>query len=279
MPYIELPRRSTSKLQLHYQDFGEGKPLIFIHGWPLSSRTWEAQVGSVVDAGYRAIVYDRRGFGGSSQPWEGYDYDTFAQDLNILINDLDLQDVTLIGFSMGGGEVARYIGKYGSEMISKAVFAAAVTPYLFRSIDNPEGAVSDQDISEKQSAVKVDRLAFLEEFAQKFFTPSGGELAVSEAQKNYAKAIAAFASPKGTHDCVEAFSRTDFRDDLKRINVPTLVIHGDSDQIVPFESSGQRTHKEIAGSELHIIKGGPHGCNISHADEFNRTLINFLSKN
>ncbi len=276
MPYVNVPQFAGLDLQLHYQDFGQGPPVVLIHGWPLSSRTWEAQTGPLVAAGHRVIAYDRRGFGGSSQPWEGYDYDTLAQDLHILLNTLDLDGVTLVGFSMGGGEVARYVGKYGTERVAKAVFAAAVPPCLYQSDSNPEGVVSDADIATKEQAVLQDRLEFLDEFTQKFFTPKGGKLLVSEAQRAYARHIAAFASAKGTHDCIGAFSRTDFRDDLKKFSIPTLVIHGDSDQTVPFEVSGARTHQAIAGSRLHLIKGGPHGCNLSHAQEFNQALLDFL---
>lgn len=276
MPYVNLPQLAGADLQLHYQDFGQGPPVVLIHGWPLSSRTWEAQTGPLVAAGHRVIAYDRRGFGGSSQPWDGYDYDTLAQDLHILLDTLDLDGATLVGFSMGGGEVARYVGKYGTERVAKAVFAAAVPPCLYQSDSNPEGVVSDADIATKEQAVLQDRLEFLDEFTQKFFTPKGGKLLVSEAQRAYARQIAAFASAKGTHDCIGAFSRTDFRDDLKKFSIPTLVIHGDSDQTVPFEVSGARTHQAIAGSRLHLIKGGPHGCNLSHAQEFNQALLDFL---
>ena len=276
MPYLELSAAKSPAVQLHYQDYGDGPPVVLIHGWPLSGRTWEAQVGPLVQAGYRVVTYDRRGFGASSQPWTGYDYDTFAQDLEALLKHLSLEKVTLVGFSMGGGEVARYIGRYGTQRIAGAVFAAAVTPYLFKGPDNPDGAVTDKDVKAKEGGVLKDRLDFLEGFSHKFFSDKTGKLLVSESQREYAKMIAAFASPKGTHDCVGAFSRTDFRDDLAKIDVPTLIIHGDSDQIVPLEVSGARTHKAVARSQLHVIKNGPHGCNLSHADEFNQALLGFL---
>ncbi len=230
----------------------------------------------LVQAGYRVVTYDRRGFGASSQPWTGYDYDRLSQDLEALLTELSLAQATLVGFSMSGGEVARYLGLYGSKRIARAVFAAAVTPYLYKSPDNPEGAVSDADIAAKQAGVLADRLAFLETFTHKFFSDTSGKLLVSEAQRQYAQMIGAFASAKGSHDCVAAFSRTDFRPDLAKITVPTLVIHGDSDQIVPFDVSGARTHKAVKGSQLHLIKNGPHGCNLSHAAEFNQALIQFL---
>lgn len=230
----------------------------------------------LVEAGFRVITYVRRGFGESSQPWSSYDYDTFAQDLQALLDALTLQDVTLVGFSMGGGEVARYLGLYGSKRVAKAVFAAAVTPYLLKTNDHPEGPVTEEAIAEKDAAIRADRLAFLEKFTQDFFTLKGGKLAVSKNQRSYAYAIASLASPKGALDCRHAFSRTDFREDLKNISIPTLVLHGDSDAIVPYEVSGQHTHQLVKGSQLHLIKGGPHGCNVSHAEEFNQTLINFI---
>ena len=275
MPMLKVNAQGRTPVELHYQDQGEGKPVVLIHGWPLSGRAWEAQVPALVQAGYRVISYDRRGFGDSSQPWTGYDYDTLAADLDSLLTQLDLNAVTLVGFSMGGGEVARYLGKYGSKRIAKAVFAAAVPPFLYKSADNPEGGLDDATIAQFEAGVKGDRLAFLETFSANFFK-AGDKMTVSESQRVYARNIAAFASPKGTLDCIAAFGRTDFRGDLTKIKIPTLVIHGDADAIVPFEVSGARTHKAIAGSRLTLIKGAPHGLNLSHAAEFNKSLIEFL---
>lgn len=278
MPYLAVTDDLNAKVDLYYQDLGQGEPVVLIHGWPLSGRSWEAQLAPLIDAGFRVITYDRRGFGASSQPWTGYDYDRFSQDLEALLVELDLNKVTLVGFSMGGGEVARYLGMYGSKRIARAVFAAAVTPYRFKAADNPEGTVTAATIDERQSAIRKDRLAFLEGFSKNFYANADGKLLVSEAQRNYTFMMAAFASAKATHDCIAAFSRTDFRADLAKIDVPTLVIHGDSDQIVPLAESGTRTHQAVKGSQLHVIQGGPHGCNLSHADEFNRVLIDFLKK-
>ena len=275
MPMLKVNAQGRTPVELHYQDHGEGKPVVLIHGWPLSGRSWEAQVPALVQAGYRVISYDRRGFGDSSQPWTGYDYDTLAADLDSLLTQLDLNAVTLVGFSMGGGEVARYLAKYGSKRIAKAVFAAAVPPFLYKSADNPEGGLDDATIAQFEAGVKGDRLAFLEGFSANFFK-AGDKMTVSESQRVYARNIAAFASPKGTLDCIAAFGRTDFRGDLTKIKIPTLVIHGDADAIVPFEVSGARTHKAIAGSRLTLIKGAPHGLNLSHAAEFNKSLIEFL---
>lgn len=277
MPKLDVAPGSKVPVRLYYEDHGAGKPVVLIHGWPLSGRTWENQVPPLVAAGFRVITYDRRGFGGSSQPWDGYDYDTFAADLDALMRTLDLRETTLVGFSMGGGEVARYVGRYGTERVSKAVFAAAVTPCLFKSKDNPEGPLDDAAIAGRETAIRGDRLAFLETFTRKFFSV-GGKLKVSEAQRRYARDIAAFASPKGTLDCIRAFGRTDFREDLRSFTLPTLVLHGDSDAIVPFKVSGKRTLAAIPGAKLALIKGGPHGINASHAVEFNRALLAFLAE-
>lgn len=276
MPMLKVANEGTHPIELHYEDYGSGKPVVLIHGWPLSGRSWEAQVPALVAAGHRVIAYDRRGFGGSSQPWSGYDYDTFAADLNELMTQLDLQHATLVGFSMGGGEVARYISTYGTQRVAKAVFAAAVPPYLYKSADNPEGGLNDATIAGFENGLGADRIAFLDGFSTGFFS-AGGTLKVSEAQRNYALDIAAIASPKGTLDCIHAFAHTDFRADLAKVTVPTLVIHGDSDAIVPFEVSGARTHKAIAGSTLVLVKDAPHGFNLSHAAEFNKGLLDFLA--
>ena len=276
MPMLKVAHEGTHPVELHYEDYGSGKPVVLIHGWPLSGRSWEAQVPALVAAGHRVIAYDRRGFGGSSQPWSGYDYDTFAADLNELMTQLDLQHATLVGFSMGGGEVARYISTYGTKRVAKAVFAAAVTPYLYKSADNPDGGLDDATIAGFKGGISADRIAFLDGFSTNFFS-AGGTLKVSQAQRAYALDIASIASPKGTLDCVLAFAHTDFRADLAKVTVPTLVIHGDADAIVPFEVSGARTHKSIAGSTLVLIKGAPHGFNLSHAAEFNKGLLDFLA--
>ncbi len=266
--------RQTSTIG-YYEDHGAGRPVVLIHGWPLSGRSWEKQVPALVDAGYRAITYDRRGFGWSSQPWGGYDYDTFAADLRALIEHLDLREATLVGFSMGGGEVARYIGAYGTGRVSKAVLAAAVPPYMYKSEDNPEGGLDDATIAQFQEGVKGDRLAFLDFFTRQFFV-AGDEILVSEPLRVYNSQIAAFASPKGTLDCITAFGCTDFRGDVAKMHVPTLVIHGDSDLIVPFEVSGRRAHEAIPGSRLVLVEGGPHGLNVTHAEQFNSALLDFL---
>ena len=276
MPMLKVGAEGAKPVEIYYEDHGAGKPVVLIHGWPLSGRSWEAQTPALIAAGYRVIAYDRRGFGWSSQPWSGYDYDTFAADLDALMTQLDLKAATLVGFSMGGGEVARYISTYGTGRVSKAVFAAAVPPYLYKSADNPDGGLDDATIAKFQGGVSADRMAFLDNFTTGFFS-AGGKLMVSEAQRVYARDIAAFASPKGTLDCINAFARTDFREDLAKFKLPTLILHGDADGIVPFEVSGARAHKAIAGSRLSLIKGAPHGFNLSHAAEFNKSLLEFLA--
>ena len=232
---------------------------------------------ALVEAGHRVVIYDRRGFGRSSQPWGGYDYDTFAADLDALLNHLDLNDVRLVGFSMGGGEVVRYISRYGTDRVSRAVLAAAVPPYLYNSDDNPEGGLDDATIQDFQEGVRADRIAFLDAFTTNFFAAGERTDLISEPARLYNREIAAFASPKGTLDCISAFSYTDFRDDLAKVTVPTLVIHGDSDAIVPFEVSGKRSHEAIEDSSLVLIEGAPHGLNATHADQFNGALLDFLS--
>ncbi|MFL0471530.1 alpha/beta hydrolase [Priestia aryabhattai] len=276
MAKITVGTENEAPIELYYEDHGTGKPVVLIHGWPLSGRSWEYQVPALIEAGHRVITYDRRGFGKSSQPWDGYDYDTFAADLHQLLEHLDLKNVTLVGFSMGGGEVARYVRTYGTDRVEKAVFAGAVPPFLYKSEDHPEGALDDAGIQEFENGVKNDRLAFLDDFTKIFFGAEDGKGLVSEPFRLYNRDIAAAASPKGTLDCIAAFSKTDFRDDLAKFTIPTLIIHGDADEIVPFEYSGKRTHEAIPGSKLALIKGGPHGLNATHAHEFNEALLSFL---
>ncbi len=256
-------------------DGGTGRPIVLIHGWPLSGESWSEQVPALEDAGYRVITYDRRGFGRSDKPKVGYSYDTLAEDLNVLLEKLDLRDVTLVGFSMGGGEVARYIAKYGSERIHSVVFAAAVTPYLLQGSDNPDGPLDKATAAHFTAQLTADQDAFYDTFATQFFSVDG-TLVVDESQRQEAIALAHQADKLAALQTMTAWANTDFRDDLKQIDVPVLVIHGDGDATVPYEGSGKRTHEAIPSSELHIIHGGPHGINVSHADEFNQALIEFL---
>ncbi|MBJ7472626.1 MAG: alpha/beta hydrolase [Solirubrobacteraceae bacterium] len=275
MPLLTVDTDFGQDVQLYFEDHGEGRPIVLIHGWPLDGSSWEYNKPALIDAGFRVITYDRRGFGKSSRAWGGYDYDTFAADLAKLLDHLDVKDATLVGFSMGGGEVARYLGTHGTERVAQAVFAGAVPPYLYKTDDNPDGGLDDATIEQFQAGVTTDRAAFLEGFIKNFFT-AGDQTLASDSVQHVAFGVAAPASPKGTLDCITAFGKTDFRPDLAKISLPTLVIHGDSDAIVPLEVSGKRTAEAIPGAQLHVVEGGPHGFNVTHAAEFNETLLAFV---
>jgi non-heme chloroperoxidase len=277
MPYVTIGQENSGPIDLYYEDHGTGKPVVLVHGWPLSGASWEKQVAALLEAGRRVITYDRRGFGKSSQPWAGYDYDTFAEDLQKLVTKLDLRDFALAGFSMGGGEVARYLGKYGSERVSKAVFISSIPPFLLKTPDNPQGV--DGSVFEGiKKAIVADRPAFLSAFFANFYNVDvlGGKR-ISDQAVQLSWNIAVGASPKGTLDCVSAWL-TDFRNDLQSINVPTLVIHGDSDRILPISATGKRTPEFVKGSKLAVIEGGPHGLTWTHAELVNRELVGFLGQ-
>ncbi|WP_380164441.1 alpha/beta fold hydrolase [Jannaschia sp. R86511] len=276
MASITVSTENGHDVDLHVTDQGSGRPVVLVHGWPLSGESWSNQVPALLEAGYRVVTYDRRGFGQSSQPEGGYDYDTFAADLRSLVEQLDLRDATLVGFSMGGGEVVRYLGRYGSDRVSQAVLAAAVPPYLYQSDDNPDGGLDDATIEQFESGVKTDRAAFLDGFTTEFFS-ADGTLTVSEDVRQDAIRMALPASPVATLACIRAFGQTDFRADVASIDVPTLVVHGDSDAVVPFEVSGKRSAASITGARLHVVAGGPHAINASHVEEFNRELLAFLA--
>ena len=273
MPFLKTT--GAHPTDIHYLDVGTGKPVVLIHGWPLSHRMWEAQINALVDAGYRCIAYDRRGFGDSGKPAGGYDYDTFASDLNNLMTSLDLRGAALAGFSMGGGEVARYLGKYGSERVSKAMLLGAVPPFLLKTADNPEGV--DKSVFDGMLAgVKKDRIAFLEEFFKNFYNYDPGAKGVSADLIPFSKWVAWGASPVATQQCIVAFGTTDFRKDLAKITVPTLIAHGDSDRIVPFQVSGKRSHAMIKGSRLEVVTGAPHGFAATHAQKLSDLMLDFL---
>jgi len=275
MATITVGKENSTSIDLYYEDHGSGPPVVLIHGWPLSGASWEKQVPALLGAGQRVITYDRRGFGRSSQPDSGYDYDTFASDLNEIMTRLDLRDATLVGFSMGGGEVARYLGRYGSERVKRAVFIAAIPPFLLKKGDNPDGL--DRSIFEGiKKAIVADRPAFLSEFLKNFYNVDDlGGKRISNQAVHLSWVVAAGASPKGTLDCVQAWL-TDFRGDLKKIQVPTLVIHGDADSILPIAATGSRIHDAVAGSRMVVVAGGPHGILWTHAENVNSALVKFL---
>jgi non-heme chloroperoxidase len=277
MPYVTVGKENSGNVELYYEDHGSGKPVVLIHGYPLSGASWEKQVPVLLDAGHRVITYDRRGFGRSSQPTDGYNYDTFAEDLHKLIMHLKLQDFTPVGFSMGGGEIARYFGKYGSKGVSKAVIMGGVPPFLLKTEDNPEGV--DGSVFEGiKKAVAADRYAFFTEFYKNFYNTDHllGKR-VSEEVVRASWNLSAGASATASLACVPTWQE-DFRKDLERVDVPTLVIHGDEDRIVPLTASGARTAKMIKGARLHVVKGGPHCITWTHAEEVNAQLLSFLGE-
>src|SRR6202161_3469267 len=275
MSYITVGKENSSDIELYYEDHGSGQPIVLIHGYPLSGASWEKQVPALLDAGYRVITYDRRGFGKSSQPTGGYNYDTFAEDLHQLVTHLKLRDFTLVGFSMGGGEVARYFGKYGSKGVSKAVIISGVPPYLLKTADNPEG-VDGSVFAGIQKAVAADRYAFFTEFFKNFYNTDlllGKRVSEQTVQASWN--VAAFSSATASLACVPTWHE-DFRKDVAKIDVPTLVIHGDADRILPINASGLRTAKLIKGARLLVVKDGPHCIPWTHAEQVNAELLSFL---
>jgi len=277
MPYVTVGKENSGNIELYYEDHGSGQPVVLIHGYPLSGASWEKQVPVLLEAGYRVITYDRRGFGKSSQPTEGYNYDTFAEDLHKLLTQLKLHDFTLVGFSMGGGEVARYIGKYGSKGVSQAVIISSVVPYLLKTGDNPEG-VDASVFTGIEKNVAADRYAFFTGFFQNFYNTDlllGKRVSEQAVQANWN--LAANASATASLACVATWHE-DFRKDLERVDVPTLVIHGDEDRIVPLTAAGARTAKMIKGARLHVVKGGPHCVTWTHAEDVNAELLSFLGE-
>lgn len=262
--------------EIYFKDWGSGKPVLFSHGWPLDADMWEYQMEYLSSRGYRTIAFDRRGFGRSGQPWTGYDYDTFADDIAQLIEHLDLRDVTLVGFSMGGGDVSRYIARHGSERVAGLVLLGAVTPLFGKKPDFVEGVDKSVFDGIKAGLLK-DRAQFIADFAAPFYGTNQGQK-VSDGVLTQTLNIALLASLKGTVDCVTAFSETDFRPDMAKIDVPTLVIHGDGDQIVPFETTGKRAAEQIKGAELKVYAGAPHGFAVTHTQQLNEDLLAFLDR-
>jgi non-heme chloroperoxidase len=277
MPYVTVGRENTADIQLYYEDHGTGQPIVLIHGFPLSGRAWERQERALLGTGFRVIAYDRRGFGKSSQPSVGYDYNTFAADLAALIEALDLRDVDLAGHSMGGGEIVRYLGNYGSDRVRRAVIISGVPPYLLKTPDTPNG-VPQEVFDEITAALRTDRLAYFTEWNKNFYNLDQTlGTRISEEAVRDAWNTAAGASPTGTIACVATWY-TDFRADLPKIDAPVLIMHGSADRILPIEACGPRTHEGISGSEYVVIDGAPHGLCWTHADEVNEALLSFLGE-
>lgn len=267
---------SASSVRLHIEDSGgNGRPVVLIHGWPLSAQAWEPQVSVLQAAGYRVVAYDRRGFGRSDKPESGYSYDALADDLHRVMDQCDLQDVTLVGFSMGGGEVARYIARHGESRLRSVVFAAAVPPFLLKTLDNPEGPLAPEAAQQMKTTLTENRSSFFDQFTKDFFS-ANGVLQVTESQREEAITLCLQSAQHAALACMDAFGSTDFREDLKKVTVPTLVIHGGADAIVPIEGSGLRTHRAVPHSQLVRVDGAPHGLNVSHAQPFNDALLSFL---
>jgi len=275
MPYIRVGQENSSPIELHYEDHGSGQPVVLIHGYPLSGRAWDKQLPALLDTGNRVIIYDRRGFGQSSQPVSGYDYDTFAADLNTLMEELDLRNAVLVGHSMGTGEVTRYLGKYGPSRVAKAVLISPIPPYLLQAADNPDGLPGSMFDGFIQTA-EADGPAWLKGFLDNFFNLDvlGGTLVSEQAyQANWN--IAVSASALATVACIPTWE-TDFRADLPKIDVPLLVIQGDADRILPFPNTGKRLPGLVKDCELVVIQGGPHAIAWTHSDQVNQPLISFL---
>ncbi len=264
------------EVKIAYSDYGTGTPVVLIHGWPLSREMWEYQINDLVEAGFRVIKYDRRGFGSSSKPWNGYDYDTLAADLNIVMEELNLNEATLVGFSMGGGEVVRYLSNYGSQRVKNIVLVSSVTPYMLKGQDNKDG-VDASVFEEMMNEMKEDRIGFLDEFGKKFFGVNLLSKPVSAPLLDYYRMLASKATARSTQQCAVAFSQTDFRDDIVNINVPVLVIHGDDDKTVPIEVSGKRTAAMLPECIYLIYDSAPHGLFYTHKERLNKDLINFIS--
>ena len=278
MAFLQVGSENSAPVELYYEDHGSGSPVVLIHGWPLSGRSWEPQERALIDAGHRVITYDRRGFGKSSQPWGGYDYDTFAADLDALMRHLDLRGATLVGFSMGGGEVARYMSRHDGKGVIAAGLIASVVPYMAKTPDNPDG--TEQSVFDQiTQGLKDDRAHFLRHtFFKQFFGVGYISSPVSDEVLDWATNVAMQAGLKPTLACAESFSQTDFRPDLPAFRVPTPVIHGTGDQTVPIDAAGRAAAAGIAQSQLVEYDGAPHGLNVTHGDRLTSDILTFLGR-
>lgn len=270
--YIE----TAQNVKLYVRDYGKGKPVILIHGWPLSNEMWEYQIEFLVQNNFRVITYDRRGFGKSSQPWDGYDYDTLTDDLHEIIEQLQLENATLVGFSMGGGEVVRYFSRHGGKGVAKAALISSIIPFLLKTDDNPEGRPKEKGEATAE-AIREDRIGFLENFGKTFFGVNIINKPLSTPLLEHFRMLCSVASPRATLKCAESLSNTDFRDELHTIKVPTLIIHGSDDKNVPIEVSSQKTAAAIANNTFIVYEGAPHGLFYTERDRLNEDLLEFLN--
>ncbi|MEU6646922.1 alpha/beta hydrolase [Saccharomonospora sp. NPDC046836] len=277
MSMITVGHQNSENIEIYYEDHGSGAPVVLIHGYPLNGQSWEKQERVLLQAGYRVITYDRRGFGKSSQPTVGYDYDTFTADLRTLLDQLQLDDVVLVGFSMGTGEVTRYLGKYGSNRVRKAVLLGAIPPFLLKTDDNPEGV--DRSVFDQiKAAVVKDRPAYFKDFLDNFYnvdTYAGTRISDQAWQNSFNVAVA--ASAYAAYACVDTWL-TDFRADLPKIDVPVLLVHGNADRILPYEATAARLPRLIKDLEFVTVEGGPHNIAWTHSDEVNTALLDFLHR-
>jgi non-heme chloroperoxidase len=277
MKFIQVKNNSgEAPVKLSYCDYGKGKPVVLIHGWPLSKEMWEYQVEPLVDAGLRVIKYDRRGFGKSDKPWNGYDYDTLAADLKALLDELGLQDVTLVGFSMGGGEVARYFSKYGNDRITQVVLISSVLPFLAKTGDNENG-IPKEKADELMAQLTNDRIGFLDEFGKQFFGIKMMNHPVSAPLLDYYRMLGSLASARATRECMKSFGSTDFRKDTAKINVPSLIIHGSEDHTVPIKISSDKSSQLVPDNQYIVYEGAPHGLFYTHKERLNEELIEFIT--
>ncbi|MCG6495721.1 alpha/beta fold hydrolase [Kitasatospora sp. A2-31] len=278
MPFITVGQENSTSIDLYYEDHGSGRPVVLIHGFPLNGHSWERQSAALLDAGYRVITYDRRGFGRSSQPTTGYDYDTFAADLNTVLETLDLRDAVLVGFSMGTGEVARYVSAHGSARIAKVAFLASLEPWLLKTDDNPDGVAAQDFFDGVVAAVKADRYAYYSAFFQDFYNldENLGTRISEEAVRNSWNVAAGGGSYAASAAPTTWY--TDFRADITRIDVPALILHGTGDRILPVENTARPFHRALPTAEYVEIEGAPHGLLWTHAEEVNEALLAFLAK-
>ena len=275
MPFIKSVQNNEAPVSIYYEDSGTGLPVVFIHGWPLNGSMWEYQVTQLPQQGLRCITYDRRGFGKSDRPFGCYGYNTLAGDLKALLDELDLHEVTLVGFSMGGGEIAKYFSLYGGERVAKVVLISAVVPYMLQTEDNPDG-VPQEAFDKMLKEMTDDRPGFLEEFNKDFYGVELLNQPVTSAYLANALTQGLNASPIATIECAKSFSSTDFRDDVPKINVPTLIIHGDKDKTVPIKATAEQAVENIKGAVLKVYEGAPHGLWFTEKDKLNQDLIDFI---